>query len=94
MAATIAAQPTSGVFEHGTRPSRNRRAHPQHPAVLRGGPVSGPGAEHRAGRGYVDPDDSEDEALRAAGGPGPKSSTWTERGALTVRVMAGFAPRL
>ena len=68
----------------------------EHPAVRRGGPVLGPGAERSAGRGYVDVDDSEDEALRAAGGPGPKSSTWTARvrGAPIVRMMADFVPRL
>jgi hypothetical protein len=63
----------------------------EHPAVRRGGPVSGPGAERSAGRGCVNSDDSEDEARRAAGGPGPKSSTRTERRALTVRMMAAFA---
>jgi hypothetical protein len=64
----------------------------EQPTVQRGGPVFGPGAERSTGRGCVDADDSEDEARRAAGGPGPKSSTRTERGALTNRMMAIFAP--
>ena len=65
----------------------------EHPAVRRGGPVFGPGAERSAGRGCVDADDSEDEAQRAAGGPGPPTSTRAERGALTDRMMADIAPR-
>ncbi len=58
------------------------------------GPIFGPGAERSTGRGCVNADDSEDEARRAAGGPGPKSSTRTERGALTDLTMAVFRQQL
>ncbi len=76
---------------HVGRPSRHARpwspavsepAGPpdgEQPAVRRGGPVFGPGAERSTGRACVKADDSEDEARRAAGGPGPKSSTRAER---------------
>ena len=56
--------------------------------------VRRPSAECSAGCRYVDADDLGEEALRAAGGPGPKSSTWTESRVLTVGMMADFAPRL
>jgi hypothetical protein len=95
----MAARPTSEVllqFRAWSQAVSEATGPPggEHPAVRRGGPVPGPGAEHSAGRGNFDPDDSEDEALRAGGGPGPKSCTWTECGALTVRMMADFAQRL
>ena len=63
----------------------------EHPAVRRGSPVFGLGAERSAARGYVNADDSEDEAQRAAGGPGPKSSIRDERGVLINRMMADIA---
>jgi hypothetical protein len=89
----MAAQPTSEVA-HGHRAWSQAVLEPtgppdgEQPAVLRGGPVFGPGAERSTGCGCVDADDSEDEARRAAGGPGLKSSTRTERGALTDRNRA------
>ena len=61
----------------------------EHPAVRRGSPVFGLGAELSAGRGSVNADDSEDEAQRAAGGQGPKSSIWDGRGALTHPIPIG-----
>ena len=63
----------------------------EHPAVRRGSPVFGLGAERSAARGYVNADDSEDEAQRAAGGPGPKSSIRDGRGVLINRMMADIA---
>jgi hypothetical protein len=68
----MAARPASEVIKHGARPTRNQRAQPggEHPAARARKPGLRTGAERSGARGCVDADDSEDEALRAAGGPG------------------------